>query len=165
VTTHWRTYADDPAYAARLEEHLPSFIAKYGTTLRGAADTGLALDVGCGVGQVVAGLRDAGTRAYGIDVAWRSLARASARITGCWTRGHAHRLPFEPAAFAVTGAFNVLEHLDEPEAALAEMVRVTRPGGTVIVSCPDFLRVVGFRDYHPRSRVGARGERQITLSR
>lgn len=49
------------------------------------------------------------------------------------------------------GTFNVLEHVDEPEAFLAELVRVAEPAGRVVVSSPNFLRVLG-PGYHPRMR-------------
>ncbi|MEO1861973.1 MAG: methyltransferase domain-containing protein, partial [Verrucomicrobiia bacterium] len=50
------------------------------------------------------------------------------------------------------GALNVLEHVEKPEAFLAELVRVTKQGGKVVVSSPNFFRALGLRDYHPRMR-------------
>src|SRR5262249_2242057 len=47
---------------------------------------------------------------------------------------------------------NVLEHVEEPEAFIAELVRVTEAGGRIVLSSPNFFRVFGFRDYHPRMR-------------
>jgi len=52
----------------------------------------------------------------------------------------------------VVGALNVLEHVEEPEAFVADVVRVTRPGGRIVLSSPNFLRAIGWRDYHPRMR-------------
>jgi len=47
---------------------------------------------------------------------------------------------------------NVLEHVEEPEAFIQELVRVVQPGGRVVLSSPNFFRVLGFRDYHPAMR-------------
>ena len=64
----------------------------------------------------------------------------------------ASKLPFPDRHFASVGALNVLEHVDEPEAFIGELVRVTKPGGRIVLSSPNFFRVFGFRDYHPRMR-------------
>ena len=40
----------------------------------------------------------------------------------------------------------------EPEGFIGELVRVTEPGGRIVLSSPNFFRVLGFRDYHPRMR-------------
>ena len=50
------------------------------------------------------------------------------------------------------GALNVLEHVEDPEDFVAELVRVTEPSGRIVVSSPNFYRVLGFKDYHPRMR-------------
>jgi len=47
---------------------------------------------------------------------------------------------------------NVLEHVDEPEAFIQEVVRVVAPGGKVVISSPNFMRAVGIKDYHPNMR-------------
>jgi SAM-dependent methyltransferase len=50
---------------------------------------------------------------------------------------NAHELPFRDAAFGAVRADRVLQHLEEPLVALGEMLRVCRPGGTVVVADPD----------------------------
>ncbi len=60
--------------------------------------------------------------------------------------------PFPDRTFASVGAFNVLEHVAEPVALIREIVRVTQPGGRIVLSSPNFFRVIGFRDYHPHMR-------------
>jgi SAM-dependent methyltransferase len=61
------------------------------------------------------------------------------------------RLPFPDGHFASSGALNVLEHVEEPEAFIGELVRVVEPGGRIVLSSPNFLRVLGF-GYHPRMK-------------
>ena len=46
----------------------------------------------------------------------------------------------------------MLEHVEEPEAFIREVGLVTQPAGRVVLSSPNFFRVLGFRDYHPRMR-------------
>jgi len=46
----------------------------------------------------------------------------------------------------------VLEHVDDPEGFIQELGRVVQPGGRLLISSPNFLRVIGWKDYHPRMR-------------
>lgn len=50
--------------------------------------------------------------------------------------GDARRLPFGDATFDTVASFEVLEHIDTPEQVVAEMARVTRPGGRVLLTVP-----------------------------
>lgn len=96
----------------------------------------LLLDVGCGIGRMHPLLAPITGRLSGCDVSGESLERARAananvdyRISG------ASDLPFADAAFDVTLATCVFHHVapaDRP-GLLAGMVRVTRPGGLVIL--------------------------------
>lgn len=46
------------------------------------------------------------------------------------------RLPFRDAAFGLVAALDIVEHVGDDEAALAEIARVAAPGGTVLLSAP-----------------------------
>lgn len=148
---HESFYQNNEAYAEFLAGWNPAFYGKYTNALRPDRKEGRALDVGCGVGQVVAALTRDGVAAHGVDVSGPNVARARGFSERCQLYD-GRRLPFPDRHFARVGALNVLEHVDEPEAFLAELVRVTEPGGKVIVSSPNFLRVIGLRDYHYRMR-------------
>ena len=100
------------------------------------------LDVGCGPASITADLaeRVAPGRVMGLDAAAGALeaARATLRERGLSeqvevTSGDVMALPFEDASFDVVHAHQVLQHLADPVGALAEMRRVTRPGGIVAV--------------------------------
>jgi SAM-dependent methyltransferase len=70
--------------------------------------------------------------------------------------GDARALPFPDESFAIVTLFDVLEHIVEHEAAVAEALRVTRPGGHVLVSTPAadwHYPVYGpFKRYAPHER-------------
>jgi SAM-dependent methyltransferase len=150
-SSHLDRVRNDVAYADLLAGWDAKFYDKFTDTLRPAVPGARALDVGCGVGQVVARLALEGFDAWGVDVAEANIAKSKQFTDRCvWYAGR--RLPFPDGHFASVGALNVLEHVEEPEAFIADVVRVTAPGGTIVLSSPNFLRVLGWRDYHPRMR-------------
>ena len=99
------------------------------------------LDVGCGSGAVtraMARLAAPGGRATGLDAspALLAFARQYAEEEALgqtieFREGDCRSLPFPDASFDAVLAATVLSHVPEAERALAEMVRVTRPGGRV----------------------------------
>jgi SAM-dependent methyltransferase len=149
--SHQETYRHNEQYAEFLANWDASFYAKYTDNLRPDKPGGRALDVGCGAGQVVARLTEAGYEAYGVDVSEPNIERARKFSSRCQFYDGRH-LPFADNFFDSAGALNVLEHVEEPEAFIAEIVRVVAPGGKVIISSPNFLRVLGYRDYHRKMR-------------
>jgi SAM-dependent methyltransferase len=67
--------------------------------------------------------------------------RAEAAGVAAWTRHEhaaAHALPFADGYFDAVRSERMLQHLVEPEPAIAELVRVTRPGGRVVVVDSDW---------------------------
>ena len=103
---------------------------------------GSALDIACGTGRLTLELRSragSGGRVVGLDFSERMLDVARAAHPAIeWVCADAAALPFADADFdAATTAFG-LRNLAEPRAALAEMRRVVRPGGRLVVL--EFLR-------------------------
>lgn len=143
-------YKQNENYAEFLAGWDPAFYGKYADTLRPEGG-GRALDVGCGVGQVVRRLDQAGVEAHGVDVSEPNIAKAG-EVSGRCRLYDGRRLPFPDGHFDSVGALNVLEHVDEPEAFIADLVRVARNGGKIVLSSPNFFRVIGFRDYHHTMR-------------
>lgn len=148
---HQETYRHNEAYAEFLERWDSAFYAKYADTLMPARPGVRVLDVGCGAGQVVGRLNEVGYEAHGVDVSEPNIERALKRGKHCRLYD-GRTLPYADGYFAAVGALNVLEHVEEPEAFVAEVVRVTMPGGRIVMSSPNFFRVFGFRDYHPKMR-------------
>lgn len=148
---HQESYRHNEAYAEFLAGWDAGFYAKYADTLRPEQAGARVLDIGCGVGQVVGRLTEAGFEAYGVDVSEPNIQRARQFTDRCQLYD-GKRLPFADGHFASVGALNVLEHVEEPEAFIAELVRVCQFGGKIVLSSPNFFRVLGYRDYHPRMR-------------
>jgi ubiquinone/menaquinone biosynthesis C-methylase UbiE len=119
------------------------------------------LDVGCGTGHFTQWFAEqVGPRGHvtGLDSSRVLLAEASqrARERGLpleYLHGDAHRLPFEEGTFDRCYASLVLEHLEDPRRALAEMVRVTRSGGLVVTTANDFYDPELTQQLTPVSRV------------
>lgn len=92
----------------------------------------LLLDVGCGTGQSGAVARGLGARVVGLDPDRAMLAAARGRVDAP-VLAVGERLPFRDHAFDATIAVTVLEFVQDPAAVVAEMARVTRSPGTVVV--------------------------------
>ncbi len=149
--SHQETYKHNEEYAEFLANWDANFYAKFADTLKPDRAAGRALDVGCGAGQVVARLTEAGFEAHGVDVSEPNIARARKFSSRCQFYDGKH-LPFADNYFDTAGALNVLEHVEEPEDFIREVVRVVAPGGKIVISSPNFMRVFGFRDYHAKMR-------------
>lgn len=131
-------------YLALTAEHVAEIRRSGHETLRlqpGAA----VLDVGCGAGEVcvelVARVGPRG-KVAGIDLsqAMVDAARKAAVASGHAIDlrvGSAYALPFADGEFDAVRCERVFQHLDDPERALREILRVTRSGGRVMVSDPD----------------------------
>jgi len=95
-------------------------------------------EVGCGTGFVLKGVRETlpRMRLAGSEIFGDGLVFARARLPGVdLYQMDARQIPFE-REFDVIGAFDVLEHIVEDDAALRQMFRATRPGGGVLVTVP-----------------------------
>lgn len=105
------------------------------------------LDVATGPGYVAERAAARGARVLGIDIAEGMLELARQRVAGIeLLRADAEELPFDSASFdAVVGGF-VINHLPDPQRALAEAARVLVSGGQVAFSVwdrPERMRVIG----------------------
>ncbi|MFF0265294.1 methyltransferase domain-containing protein [Kribbella sp. NPDC004536] len=100
------------------------------------------LDVGSGTGDDLAELAamlGPGGSATGLDLSSTMVTEARRRTAGSglpieFVEGDANELPFEPATFDRARAERVLMALPDPQRAVHELARVTRPGGMVVLS-------------------------------
>ncbi|MGH3745709.1 MAG: class I SAM-dependent methyltransferase, partial [Mycobacteriales bacterium] len=107
------------------------------------------LDLGCGAGRHTFEALRRGADVVALDRNAEDLAAVEATVAELAAAGHIPRpdgpvttcgdalaLPFDPATFDRVLASEILEHIPEDRAAIAEIVRVAKPGGLVAVSVP-----------------------------
>ncbi len=102
---------------------------------------GRLLDAGCGTGGFLARLRRErpDLPAAGLEYNPGAAARAQAKSGVEVIAGTINAMPFADASFSVVVSLDVLSHAAvDPAQALAEMLRVLRPGGVLIVNLPAF---------------------------
>jgi SAM-dependent methyltransferase len=94
------------------------------------------LDVGCGTGRWLRRYSDLGFRVTGVDATPAMLSLAKKQGTGCaLVSGESFRLPFPDSSFDVVSDVTVIQHIvpGAQPLALAENLRVIRPGGNLIL--------------------------------
>ena len=90
------------------------------------------LEIGCGTGLILRRMVPVANRAAGIDLSDGMLERARERGLEVY-KANATDLPFEDATFDVVYSFKVLAHVEDIDKAIAEMSRVCRRGGLLIL--------------------------------
>lgn len=94
------------------------------------------LENGCGVGVYVQKLRQFSPHVYGLDYEFDRVAEA-ARTLDRLTCAAGERLPFAQESFDVILSNEVIEHVQDDRAAVCEMARALRPGGRLVLFCPN----------------------------
>jgi len=105
-----------------------------------ASYRGRVLDVGCGAGAVAKAVKRArpDLEVFGCDLSKSALAAAQSPSSDGveFRQATAERLPFADGEVDFVWIFDVLEHVDSPEAVLNEVFRVLRPGGGFHIVLP-----------------------------
>ncbi|HTU81008.1 MAG TPA: methyltransferase domain-containing protein [Candidatus Acidoferrales bacterium] len=102
------------------------------------------LDAGCGTGEdvrAIAEIVSANGRVSGVDSSRTMIDEAVARgvpRNASFHTASVSELPFEDGSFDAARAERVLQHVDDPGAAVRELKRVVRPGGSVLVLDQDW---------------------------
>ncbi|GGN05015.1 SAM-dependent methyltransferase [Terrabacter tumescens] len=118
-------------------------------------DGAVVLDVGGGPGYFADAFADAGARYAGVDPDVGELT-ARGSVGANMLRASGLALPIATGSVDVAYSSNVLEHVPEPEAMAEEMVRVARPGGTVVISWTPWLSPWGGHETAPWHYLGGR---------
>jgi SAM-dependent methyltransferase len=108
------------------------------------------LEVGCGTGFVLSGIHaaDPSLELSGSEIFSAGLALAATRVPSAhFSQMDARHIPYRDE-FDVIGAFDVLEHIDEDEAVLAEIGRAVRPGGGFMATVPQHPSLWSLQDVH-----------------
>ena len=131
------------ALAARYDRRWARYVERTLALLRPwmeGADLGSVLDVGCGTAALLPRLAAWGARfdSYtGLDLAPEMLrmarAKAGDETSAAFVAGSAEALPFRAGAFDTAVSASAMHYWDAPDAALAEIRRVLRPGGRLLL--------------------------------
>lgn len=102
------------------------------------------LDVGCGFGEFLLEADQAGARVAGIDVDLEAIKVAHALLRESGSRGQVccaggEALPFASGSFDVVVSNYALEHVQDPERVMQEVVRVLRVGGYGWLNVPNYI--------------------------
>jgi len=151
VIRHYNAIADiyDRRYLA--EQNVKIRTALVHTDLRGRS---FILDVGCGTGILFDHLKDSGIVQVGIDIAKKILKKVTEResysVKVNIVLADADYMPFPNGIFDMVFAITLLQNLPKPEKTLKEIIRVSKPDATIIVtglkkkfSLESFIKILG----------------------
>jgi len=137
--------ADDTHSRASIERGRPSYSWRSGQDRRlemvrrfVPLENARILDIGCGIGTYVRRFRTYSDDVYGVDVEPDRVEEASQTLPNISLAPGEH-LPFPDDFFDVVFSNEVIEHVEDDRQTIREAVRVTRPGGTIVIFAPNRL--------------------------
>ena len=144
----------------KLEKKIQDELPRVGVVLKCIMDLGMKanvyLDLGCGDGEITEAVAKAvGAReVYGVDVDGEALRRAEVRGIKTFVLDLSRdMLPFNDNSIDLVTAFEVIEHLMNPDNMLREVFRVLKPGGYLLLSTPNLAswvnRIIFLLGYQP----------------
>jgi ubiquinone/menaquinone biosynthesis C-methylase UbiE len=125
------------------------------------------LEVACGRGGFVRALARKGADAVGLDFSRAALKIGRERSLkfeeesrATFVQGDAHALPFPDDYFDLIVSCETIEHLPLPEKGVSEFHRVTRPGGSLFLTTPNYFNLMGLYEIYSKFRHPKRGPDQ-----
>jgi len=103
-----------------------------------SVQSGLLLDVACGLGYLVDMAEERGADAFGIDISEVALTKArTENPSQHLTLGNGERLPYPDRIFDYVTCLGSLEHFMNPKAGVSEIARVLKPSGKAAIMLPN----------------------------
>lgn len=123
----------NPSYVWRAgqERRLEMICAAAGERLRGRV-----FEDGCGVGMYLARLAKEARQAIGLEIEFER-AQEAVSLAGQMVCGRGEELPFPDSVFDLVLSHEVIEHVQDDQAAVREIVRTLRPGGRLVLFVPN----------------------------
>jgi ubiquinone/menaquinone biosynthesis C-methylase UbiE len=115
----------DRGYHKLIDDQAAAIVGRYAAGKQ-------VLEVGCGTGLILQRVAATAGSATGVDLSPGMLRAARARGLEV-VEGSATDLPFADASFDVAYSFKVLAHIPDWDGCMRELVRVTRPGGHIVI--------------------------------
>jgi ubiquinone/menaquinone biosynthesis C-methylase UbiE len=119
----------------------------------GQAASPNALEIGCGAGHLTIELAKRALTVEAVDASRAMVDTTAARVRDAGIedrvsvrQADVHALPFQSGCFDLVVAVGVLPWLHSPAAAVAEMARVLRPGGQLVLTADNRARLTSFTD-------------------
>ncbi|GAB4430973.1 MAG: class I SAM-dependent methyltransferase [Chloroflexi bacterium OHK40] len=128
--------ADIPSPLRRLELRR-YYAARRRMVERSVGRGGRILDVGCATGNFLDTMRRAGWHAQGVEPSPEAAAYARERLGLDVITGRLEEAGLPGVAFDAVTFWDVLEHVHQPQATLAEAARILRPGGILVLGLPN----------------------------
>ena len=97
---------------------------------------GRLLDVGCGIGDFMLGMRQRGWEVHGLDLSPDAVALARQKGLDVF-QGQLFDAPYAEQSFDLVTMWDVLEHLHDPGVHLARVAQLLKPGGKFVVTLPN----------------------------
>jgi len=108
-------------------------------SLKSLPKTGKVLELGCGAGQFIRGIKKikSDLNCYGCDISWSAIQKAKSfedKIN--YKISEENSLPYDDDLFDTVLIYDVLEHVENPNAILEEVNRILKPNGTFYMFVP-----------------------------
>jgi SAM-dependent methyltransferase len=101
------------------------------------------LEIACGRGALVEWAARHGAHAVGCDISFTAVREARQRFGKGFLLGDIHHTCFRSESFDTVVCCETLEHTLDPDGALRELFRITRPGGRLFLTTPSYLNTYG----------------------